>query len=143
MHFKIDIVVEQASCPVHAYNGSGRQAPWIIIHPYYCSIRRNYAFMLNHVPLVHTTGLALMSHISLAYWAMVRSLLNLPLPAVFKMDILVHFFLSLSCNQAFSFRYQTIKGRGKRRISRLCRRYDHYIWEKRKRNSKTAACNGD
>jgi hypothetical protein len=37
--------------------------------------------MLNRNPLVHTTGLALMSHISLAYWAMVRSLLNLPLPA--------------------------------------------------------------
>jgi hypothetical protein len=36
-----------------------------------------------------------MSHISFAYWEIVRSLLNLPLPAVFSMDILVHFLLSL------------------------------------------------
>lgn len=47
------------------------------------------------VPPLHGTGQAEMPQISFAYWSMVRSLLNLPLPAVFKMDILIHFFLSL------------------------------------------------
>jgi hypothetical protein len=82
-----------------SFNGSRRQAPWIVIYPYYYSIRGT-AVCVYRFSHFQATGLVLMSHISLAYWAMVRSLLNLPLPAVFKMDILIHFFLSLSQNQS-------------------------------------------
>lgn len=39
-----------------------------------------------------------MFQISLAYWAIVLSLLNFPLPAVLKIDIFSHFFLSLHAN---------------------------------------------
>lgn len=137
MHFKIDSTVEQASCPVPCLQQKWASSTVGHYSSYCCSIRRNYVWCWIAPPLVHATGLGLMSHISLAYWSMVRSLLNLPLPAVFKMDILIHFFLSLSCNQAFSLWYETIKGRGKRRISRLCPRYDHYMWGKKETETVT------
>ena len=45
-----------------------------------------------------------MFQISLAYCDMVRSLLNLPLPAVLNIDILSHFFLSLQAKCVYQIK---------------------------------------
>lgn len=50
----------------------------------------------NFLHLNHDVRHSVMFQISLAYCAIVRSLLNFPLPAVLNIDIFSHFFRSLT-----------------------------------------------
>lgn len=50
---------------------------------------------------IYGTRHSFIFQISLAYWPIVLSLLNFPLPAVLNMDIFVHLFLSLRAGVQF------------------------------------------
>ena len=90
-----------------SYNGSRGYSPWTSTRSLLVP-RIIIQHLLITSPL-HGTGQAEMPQISFAYWSMVRSLLNLPLPAVFKMDILIHFFLSLSWKHELRIQHYDIQ----------------------------------